>query len=50
MRVENGKIIQATETELFTFYLNKSFDDIIPFEEFKRRCIEQGTEVVEDKR
>ena len=50
MKVENGKIVQATESELFLTYLRREYDDIMSFPEYKRRCIEQGTEVIEDKR
>lgn len=46
MKVENGKIVQATESELFLIYLRREYDNIMSFPEYKRRCIEQGTKVV----
>ena len=47
MKVEDGKIIQATEEELFAYYLRRGFDDLFSFDFYKTRCIELGTEVIE---
>lgn len=48
MIVKNGKIAQATEDELFAYYLQRGFDDIMSFTDYKRRCVELGTVVVEE--
>lgn len=48
MEIKNGKIAKATENELFTYYLNRGFDDLMSFTDYKRRCIELGTEVIEE--
>lgn len=47
MKVKDGKIVQATEDELFAYYLKRGFDDLMSFDDYKKRCIELGTEVIE---
>ena len=49
MKVKNGKIEQATEIELFELYLKRGFDDLMSFTDYKQRCIELGTEVIEEE-
>ena len=46
MKVKNGKIVQATEEELFGYYLKQGFDDIMSFTDYKKRCVELGTELI----
>lgn len=48
MNVEGGKIKEATENELFSLYLKRGFDDIMSFGDYKKRCQDLGTEIVED--
>lgn len=48
MTIKDGKIKRATEDELFGVYLMRGFDDIMPFVEYKTRCKDLGTEIVED--
>lgn len=48
MKVENGKIIEATENELFEHYLKLGFDDIFDFYTYKRRCEASGVKITED--
>ena len=48
MIVKNGKIKQATESELFAHYLKAGFDDLMSFTDYKHRCIELGTEGIEE--
>ena len=42
MKIEDGKIVEATENELFDYYLTRGWDDIMSFPEFlermKRSC------------
>ena len=47
MKIENGKIVQATEDELFGVYLARGFDEIMSFVEYKERCEAAGTKVIE---
>lgn len=34
MKMENGKIIEITEDELFSLYLKRGFDDIMSFPDY----------------
>ena len=34
MKVVDGKIVEATEKELFSYWLKREFDDIMSFPEF----------------
>lgn len=45
MRIENGKIVSATEQELFCLYLDRGFDDVMDFHEYKERMEKAGCEV-----
>lgn len=47
MEIQNGKIVKCTDTELFQYWL-LAMSDIMDYENYKRACIERGTEVVED--
>ena len=49
MKVKDGKIVQATEEELFAIYLKRGYDDLFSFDHYKRRCVELGTEVIESE-
>lgn len=48
MKVKNGKIIEATESELFGNYLKLGFDDIFDFYTYKRRCEDSGLKIIEE--
>ena len=48
MKIENGKIIEITEDELFTLYLERGMDDIMDFNEYVVRMKEAGCVVNED--
>lgn len=47
MKVESGKIVSATEEELFSLYLERGMDDVMDFYEYKRRMKNAGCEVEE---
>lgn len=47
MKIKNDKIAEATEDELFGVYLSRGFDDIMSFPDYKNRCVELGTRIVE---
>lgn len=49
MTVKNGKIVKATEGELFEYYLKRGFDDIMSFTDYINRCIELGTQIIDEK-
>lgn len=46
MKIENGKIAEATTNELFDYYLTRGFDDIMSFTDYVRACMRAGTKVV----
>ena len=47
MKVENGKIIEATDSELFEYWL-QHFDEIMPYEAYKFACTANGVRIVEE--
>ena len=46
MEIKDGKIIEATDLELFEYWL-KRWSDIYSYTEYKSRCEELGTKVIE---
>lgn len=46
MEVRNGKIVKATSQELFEYWL-KQWSDLLPYDEYKRRVMDAGTEVTD---
>ena len=42
MKIENEKIVEASENELFDLYLRRSMDDIMDFNEYKRQMAKAG--------
>ncbi|MCR5336654.1 MAG: hypothetical protein K6E42_08935 [Synergistes sp.] len=49
MKVENGKITECTEAELYDYYLSRGYDDLFEFAEYKAACRRAGTKVTEDE-
>ena len=47
MKVENGKIVEITEAELFGLYLERNMDDIMDFNEYRYRMEKAGCVVKE---
>ena len=45
MRTKDGKIVFATEAELFRLYLDRGYDECLDFYEYKARMQEAGCEV-----
>lgn len=48
MKIENNKIVEATEDELFDNWL-KSGLDIIPFDIYLWKCEKNGTKIIDNK-
>lgn len=42
MKIENGKIIEATEAELFSLYLDRCMDEVMDFNEYRYRMEKAG--------
>lgn len=49
MKIENNKIIEITENELFDLYLKRGMDDIMDFNEYKRQMDKAGCKVIENQ-
>ena len=49
MIIENGKITQATEDELFKYWL-KQWSDLYSYSDYKRRMIRLGVDIIGNKR
>jgi hypothetical protein len=47
MKVENKKIVEITENELFSLYLERNMDDLMDFHEYRYRMEKAGC-VVKD--
>ena len=45
MILENNKIVEATENELFGYYLSRGYDDVMDFHTFKQGCQKGGTRI-----
>ena len=48
MIVKNGKIIEATEEELYDFWL-KNWSELMGFDEYMRRMKAKGVKIIENK-
>lgn len=48
MKVEDGKIVEATENELFSLNLERGMDDVMDFHEYRRRMENAGCRVKEE--
>lgn len=48
MKVVNGKIVEATELELYQYWLTR-FSDVFSFNEYKAKVQQAGTTIVEDE-
>lgn len=42
MKIENGKIVELTEGELYSLYINRGYDDCMDFHEYKARMEKAG--------
>lgn len=43
LEVINGKITKATQSELFSYYLTRGWDDVMSFPDYLRGIKENGT-------
>jgi hypothetical protein len=49
MKVENGKIVEATESELFEKYLHENYDNFMLFNDYIQSMKRLGVRIVADK-
>jgi hypothetical protein len=48
MKVENGLIVEITENELFSLYLDRELEDAISFYDYKARMEAAGCVVIKE--
>lgn len=48
MKVENGLIVEITENELFSLYLDRGYDNIMSFLEYKTRMEALGCGIIKE--
>ena len=48
MKVENGLIVEITENELFSLYLDREMEDAISFYDYKARMEAAGCVVIKE--
>ena len=49
MKIENGKIVEATELELYDYYLAREWFEVYSFPHYKRLCKELGEKIVDEE-
>ena len=49
MKIENDKIVEATENELFEYYLDRGYDDVMMFSDFLCSMRKAGVKIIADK-
>ena len=49
MVVKQSKIVSCTNSELFKFYLDSGWDEVMDYNEYKRRCKDNGTTIIDDE-
>lgn len=49
MKVVDDKITEATESELYGYYLSRGWEDVYDFPTYKRLCKENGTVITDDE-
>lgn len=49
MKVENGKIVEATRDELWKYWLSRGWCDFYSFDTYVRLCQNAGTKVTDEK-
>ena len=48
MDIKNGKIVKATQHEMYRYWLEQGWDEIMSFPDYLERCVEHGTEIIYD--
>ena len=49
MKIKNGKIVEATELELYDYYLTREWFEVYSFPHYKRLCKEFGMKIVDEE-
>lgn len=48
MKIEDGKITQATEEELYVYWL-RNWSDFLSYTDYKKGCLENGVQIIGGK-
>ena len=48
MKVENGKVIEATERELLKLYFEKGYEDFMSFKEYIIQLKDMGVNIIDE--
>lgn len=49
MKIENGKIAEATESELYDYWLAREMYDLYSFTKYKLLCQDAGTKIIDEE-
>lgn len=49
MKIENGKIVEATESELHYYWLSRELFELYPFQYYKQLCQDAGTKIIDEE-
>ena len=49
MKSDDGKILEATTSELYKMYINEEYFKLMSFCNFVESCKEQGAVIIDDK-
>lgn len=49
MKVESGKITEATEAELYEYYLTRDWCELYDFQTYKWLCKASGTKITDEE-
>jgi len=47
MKIENGKIVEATKSELLSYYFEREVDDIMSFPDYLKEFKKLGCKILE---
>lgn len=50
MEIKNGKIVEATDIELYEYWITSGWSYIYSYTDYKNKVKELGTKVIEDDR
>lgn len=48
MKTDDGFIIEATPTELYSIYINEEYFKLMSFAQFLENCRNQGTKIIDE--
>lgn len=48
MTVKNGKIVEATDRELWEYWMRSGMSDIMSYTLYKHMCLKLGTTLIEE--